>query len=100
MTAGCAARAAVYFPFTCFNGTKVQILTPEELLQDVLLELSALPGAQFTCFTITKVQILTPEELRARRRRENEFKALGIDPHIDEVSLLAVLVLKHLTLGI
>ncbi len=37
---------------TRFTGTKVQMLTPEELLL----------GARFTCFTSTKVQILTPEE--------------------------------------
>jgi hypothetical protein len=34
--------------FTCFTGTKVQLLTQKALL-----------GAQFVCFTGTKVQILT-----------------------------------------
>ena len=54
--------------FTCFTGTKVQIMTPEELqglrarrirrwsLRRMRLICS---GEQFTCFTSTKVQILS-----------------------------------------
>jgi hypothetical protein len=41
------------------TSTKVQILTPEELLEGKLMKLDA----QFTCFTNTKVQVLTPEAL-------------------------------------
>ena len=53
--------------FTCFTGTKVQILTHKALLargrsQAPLAAAPPLPqtpGTRFTCFTGTKVQILT-----------------------------------------
>ena len=54
--------------FTCFTGTKVQILTPEECVAptDFLTQLSPslylLYWYKSTCFTGTTVQILTPEE--------------------------------------
>jgi len=48
---------------TCFTGTKVQILTPEELEFGRSISL-------LTCFTGTKVQILTPEELEFERSIE------------------------------
>ncbi len=44
--------------FTCFTGTKIQILTRRE----ALLEPAAIWGTHFTCFTGTKVQILTRRE--------------------------------------
>jgi hypothetical protein len=44
--------------FTCFTGTKAQILTRRE----ALLEPAAIWGTHFTCFTGTKVQILTRRE--------------------------------------
>jgi len=58
--------------FTCFTRTKVQILTPEEVLSRLPLSRAfplahRIPGAHLTCFTSTNVQRLTPEELRARR---------------------------------
>jgi hypothetical protein len=43
-----------YTQFTCFTGTKVQILTPEAPAR-----VEQVPLPQFTCFTGTKVQILT-----------------------------------------
>jgi len=72
--------------FTCFAGTKVQILTQRRaMLLDAAPNptfnpkraaiirpkkgeggLVFTPGTQFTCFTSRKVQILTSEELRAR----------------------------------
>ena len=42
--------------FTCFTGTKVQMLTP--VAADICGHYSA--GTQFTCFTGTKVHIVTP----------------------------------------
>jgi hypothetical protein len=47
--------------FTCFTGTKVQILTQK------LAEEAPTLGAQFTCFTGTKVQILTQKAVGAAR---------------------------------
>ncbi len=41
---------------TCFTGTKVQVLTPQDC------GWTGPAGTQFTCFTGTKVQILTPED--------------------------------------
>ncbi len=52
--------------FTSFTGTKVQILTAEELCAR---RRQLVRGTQFTSFTGTKVQILTDEELCARRRQ-------------------------------
>jgi hypothetical protein len=41
------------------TGTKVQTLTPEELLQaEAMAAAFGFAGTQFTCFTGTKVQIL------------------------------------------
>jgi hypothetical protein len=58
---------------TCFTGTKVQILTPEELSAAFLRRLY-----QFTCFTGAKVQILTPEELSAALLRRLYFSLLAL----------------------
>jgi hypothetical protein len=71
---------ALLVQFTCFNSTKVQILTPEReatlrraaarFKGSVLLALLV----QFTCFTSTKVQILTPEREATLRRAAARFK--------------------------
>ncbi len=45
--------------FTCFTGTKVQILTQMWGGPGARYPLSRYPLSQFTCFTCTKVQILT-----------------------------------------
>ncbi len=58
------------FQFTCFNGTKVQVLTQKAMvgmhadaeLQLMLRKPGRGAGTQFTCFTITNVPIL---ELKA-----------------------------------
>ncbi len=59
-----------YFLFTCFTGTKVQILTQKAAVgkwgPGAKKALAVPPGPQFTCFTGTKVPILTPEELLQR----------------------------------
>jgi hypothetical protein len=74
----CVCVCASGTQFTCFTGTKVQILTAEELRGRQADERQP----QFTCFTCTKVQILTGEELR------------GSMPTSDSLSLLALLVQK------
>ena len=51
--------------FTCFTGTKVQILTRYRATRH-----SGGGGTQFTCVTGTKVQIVTAEALRARAHRK------------------------------
>ena len=46
--------------FTCFNSTKVQILTPRSYIRDGDEHLDHLNSTRsFTCFTGTKVQMLT-----------------------------------------
>ena len=52
--------------FTCFTGTKIQILTQSGRQQ----------GTQFTCFTGTKVQILTQKALQVQRVGEERRKEL------------------------
>ena len=51
--------------FTCFTGTKVQMLTPGEL--HAQRPTDSCGSCSTSCFTGTKVQILTPEELHAQR---------------------------------
>jgi hypothetical protein len=53
-------RDALGTHFTCFKGTKVQILTQKALAGAL--------GIQFTCFTGRKVQILTQKALAAREQ--------------------------------
>jgi hypothetical protein len=63
-----AVAAAAGSQFTCFTGTKVQILTqlPHTCrrCRASSWRLPPATGTQFTCFTGTKVQILTPEYVR------------------------------------
>jgi hypothetical protein len=49
--------------FTCFTGTKVQILTHAKSTSTDAAHPQEILGTQFTCFTGTKVQILTQKAL-------------------------------------
>jgi hypothetical protein len=54
---------ALYVPgihFTCFTGTRVQILTQKALMALYV------PGIHVTCFSATRVQILTQKALPVR----------------------------------
>ena len=73
---------------TCFIGTKVQILTPEELRGP--RSSWGQRGTQFNCFTSTKVQILTPEELR--EWDEEELREIFAHNTFEVLNFLALLV--------
>jgi hypothetical protein len=73
---GSERRYSVYYYFTCFTSTKVQIPTPEAQFAVGNYAL----GTQFTCFTSAKVQILTQLEQFAVGNYALALEPLGIDP--------------------
>ena len=112
-----APFACVASQFTCFSGTKVQILTCERQSSipcststnagkpSTCVYTSEDPsGAQFTCFSGAKVQMLTPEELRARKYVRASMTLVNFLPpifdngellvdggYVNDLSLLALL---------
>jgi hypothetical protein len=68
--------------FTCFTGTKVQILTHFEEMASAGGQAG---GAHFTCFTGTKVQILTLMRLAGATTRAAPVEALLVYRSISRV---------------
>ena len=86
--------------FTCFTGTKVQILTLRKLQnvsEDCRTADKLIDGVnrctQFTCFPSTKVQIPTPEELCLLKHVGCDAPEALSAPYA--LSLLALLVQKY-----
>ncbi len=78
--------------FTCFTGTKVQILALRELVE---MSKRSGGGPQFTCFTGTKVRILTQLLAQLSRRSCWSYIHTHCASRRKVLSLLALLVQKY-----